>query len=93
MIFLAGIHGAGKTTFCSRVEKELGVKCWSASGLIEAVVKQRMPENKEIKDIGQNQRLLEYAVRILGISGESILMEGHLCLLNEYGEIDRRAHV
>lgn len=89
MIFLAGIHGAGKTTFCKRVENQLGAKCYSASGLIEAVMRQKMPENKEIRNIEQNQRLLEYAVRMMGRSCESILMEGHLCLLNKEGEIVR----
>lgn len=89
MIFLAGIHGAGKTTFCTRAVKELGIECVSASGLIEAVLKQKMPKNKEIRDIERNQRLLEYAVRLMGISCENILMEGHLCLLDENGEIAR----
>lgn len=34
MIFVSGIHGAGKTYFCNIIKEKLGIKNYSASQLI-----------------------------------------------------------
>ena len=69
VIFVAGIHGVGKTTGCMAVAEELGIPYYTASQIIKgekasAVVEQ----SKLVADIDENQRLL--------IQGVSKLIKG-----------------
>lgn len=87
MIFIAGVHGVGKSTLTKRIEKELGIRCYRASDLIETGGNRKMPGNKEIWDIDDNQKVLEQEIHMVVNEQEMSVLEGHFCLLNDKGEI------
>lgn len=79
IIFIAGVHGVGKTTFAKKKSMEKNINYYSSSKLIEKA-KGELFKDKLAKDIENNQELLIKAVEIF-IKEESIL-DGHFCLLN-----------
>lgn len=89
MIFLAGVHGAGKTTLVKHWEKELGIKGYNAGLLIEHGGNKKMPMNKEISNIDDNQKILEYEVSLLSNERNLFVLEGHLCLIDGNGRVAR----
>ncbi|ARO88760.1 AAA family ATPase [Nitrosospira lacus] len=83
VIFVAGIHGVGKTTGCMAVAEELGIPYYTASQIIKgekasAVVEQ----SKLVADIDENQRLLIQGVSKL-IKGGRFLLDGHFTIQRE----------
>jgi predicted transcriptional regulator/adenylate kinase len=83
LIFVAGVHGAGKTTLCENLGFP-GISHRSASSLIkeeraEAISSTR----KTVKDMRGNQELLVRAVNKIRATGKPILLDGHFALLDE----------
>lgn len=89
MIFIAGVHGVGKSTLSKKLEEELGIKCYRASSLIESGGNKNMPVNKEICNIDGNQKILEQKISQLVNERGVFLLEGHLCLINGQGKIQQ----
>lgn len=89
VIFVSGIHGVGKSYFCNIMKKRLDVESYSASQLIAARRNEGFSENKLVSDIDDNQDLLVEAIDELRKAGKEFILDGHLCLLNESGEITR----
>lgn len=88
MIFLAGVHGVGKTTLCKEIENTLNVPCYTASALIERFSDVKMNADKRVESIADNQQILLRAVQCLQ-SGHEFILEGHLCLLNGEAQVQR----
>lgn len=90
ILFFGGIHGVGKSTFCKKLQKDIGIDTISASDLIKSEKELFFKEDKDkrVKDIGSNQRLLLNALKKKSRTGDFIL-DGHFCLLNKYGEIEK----
>ncbi|MDO4297634.1 MAG: AAA family ATPase [Lachnospiraceae bacterium] len=88
MIFMAGIHGAGKTTIGKKLEEKWNIRCVAASALIEAASDQVMPGNKVINSIEENQEFLLREVSKLRNYGGQFILEGHFCLINGMCEIE-----
>lgn len=83
VIFVAGVHGVGKTTLCSTVSDSLGYIHKSASQLIrEAKTSAIAHSSKAVTDIPGNQQLLINEVSRITQSGQTLLLDGHLALLN-----------
>ena len=89
MIFISGVHGAGKSYFCNLVKKATGIECFSASTLIKKRKKQGFSSDKRVANIDENQLYLLAAVDDLRASLREFLLDGHFCLLNTKGEITR----
>jgi|LSQX01.1.fsa_nt_gb adenylate kinase len=89
MIFVGGIHGVGKSYFCEIVKGRLGVNVYTASEIISTSKKQLFNKDKLISDIDNNQNYLLTAVEGLNKSEEFYLLDGHLCLLNGQGAVQR----
>lgn len=88
MIFVGGVHGVGKTTYCLELERETGkIKC-TASELISKINKQWF-DDKRTTNIEDNQRILIEEVKGLRQSIGEMILDGHLCLINHDGEIVR----
>ncbi|MGY2683185.1 ATP-binding protein [Pseudomonas tolaasii] len=86
MIFVAGIHGSGKTTFCTGLSKVLGVPTYSASALIKEWRKdQSWSEDKRAGQISENQNALISAVNSLRHQGPFFILDGHFVLLSSEG--------
>lgn len=87
IFFVGGIHGVGKSYFCERVTKETGINTYSASKLIANLKQDQFKNDKLIADIGGNQNYLLDAVK--KISDKDYILDGHFCLLNSSGEVER----
>lgn len=89
MIFVSGIHGVGKSYFCELVKKRININTYTASSLIAAKKKTKFPSDKLIPDINDNQQYLLQAVNELRLSDKNFILDGHFCLLNAQGQIQR----
>lgn len=83
MIFISGIHAVGKGYFCNLVNKELGIKSYSASTLISQKKHSGFDKNKLVPDIEENQQYLLAAVQDLREIGTDFILDGHFCLINK----------
>ena len=83
VIFIAGVHGVGKTTLCKGISDSQGFIHRSASQLIREAKASAIARNgKAVADIPGNQQLLIDAVSRITQSGNTLLLDGHLALLN-----------
>ncbi len=87
MIFVAGIHGVGKTYFCTQFSKDINRIHYSSSDLISKHKRELKTNNKKIAQITKNQDFLFQALE--KIDTDNIVLDGHFCLLNKHGEITR----
>ena len=81
LVFIAGVHGVGKTTFVEATFKSLGYPCFSCSQLIKSM-NGEVPENKLVKEINQNQELLATKINTLKNEYLFFILDGHFTLLN-----------
>lgn len=86
-IFLAGIHGVGKSTLAANLEKELNLKSFSVSDLIRNAGKNLDASDKKTEGISQNQELWKMELNKLKITEEFLLLDGHFCLLDKNNNI------
>lgn len=84
MIFITGVHGVGKNSYCNDLKKKSGMNFYSAGDII-GVVNHR---NKKVQDIDMNQKKLLHGLQLLSEEKEYILA-GHCCLINKEGDIER----
>ena len=92
MIFISGIHGVGKSYFCNLVKDATGIPAYSASDLIAAKKKTEFAKEKFIPDIDNNQQYLLLAVNELKSARKNFILDGHFCLLNASGKVQRIAY-
>jgi len=87
-VFVAGVHGVGKTYLCKQYEGSFNAIHESASELIR---KERVLADwsidKKVRDIDVNQIALTRAVKRLFSNGQSLLLDGHFVLIGELGEL------
>lgn len=87
-IFVAGVHGVGKTYLASRLPSTLGLIHTSASKLIKE--ERAMPSwgvDKRVSDVDANQIALAAAVKRHNDAGVQLLLDGHFVLLNNNGRL------
>jgi adenylate kinase len=87
MIFVAGIHGVGKSFFCSSLSNQLNMPHYSSSQLIFNKKQELYNSNKYIKNPNENQTFLLDSLATISIKERSYILDGHFCLLNQEGEI------
>lgn len=86
-IFLAGIHGVGKTYLSAQLPANLGLIHASASTLI--LEERALPNwgtDKLVADIDENQAVLIQAVKRHNDAGTRLILDGHFVLLNAQGK-------
>lgn len=91
MIFMAGVHGVGKTYVCHQLKQNMIV--YSASELIEQYGKIRYNGYKKVFDIEDNQNYLVDAVKQIGKQGNEFILDGHFCLFNSDGDVEKIPYV
>lgn len=87
-IFVAGIHGVGKTYLTSRAAPYAGMTHTSASKLIKE--ERALPawsKDKHVIDVDENQLALAAAVRRHNELGTRLLLDGHFVLIGESGDL------
>lgn len=86
IIFVAGVHGVGKTYLGVPAAKSMGIRHATASQLIkEERGLQSWGEGKVVVDIDKNQAALISAVNRVRASGQTLLLDGHFVLRGENG--------
>ena len=92
MIFISGVHGVGKSYFCDMVKQAIDINAYSASTLISEKKKSGFSSDKLIPDIDDNQQYLLQAVDELHAAEGNFILDGHFCLLNAEGKVQRIAY-
>jgi adenylate kinase len=89
MIFISGVHGVGKSYFCTILRESTGIETYTSSKIIEQAKKVSFAANKKINDIDDNQKHLLAAITALKEKNRFFVLDGHFCLLNKDGSIVR----
>lgn len=89
MIFVAGVHGVGKTFFSNQVSKKLKLEVFDASQLIEKEKNKKFLKSKRVKEPNSNQQCLIDAVECIKLHNKSFILNGHFCLIDKQGKIVR----
>ena len=89
MYLVCGVHGSGKTVYCHSMEKKLGIPCFSASKLISKTICINQVKTKNIDRIDERQQILISEIEKLEEQYGSFILDGHLCLINDDGNIER----
>lgn len=86
IVFVAGIHGVGKTHLAAPLAEQLGLRHSTASQLIrEERGSQSWGKDKRVSDVDGNQAALISAVTRIKAGGQSLLLDGHFVLRDENG--------
>lgn len=89
VIFVGGVHGVGKTTFCKALKAQLGIQHFSASDLISREKEEQHFQDKRVQNIDENQDVLVAALNKYLEDETWYLLDGHFCLLSKNGEITK----
>jgi len=81
IIFVAGVHGVGKSYFCSKMGKIFKLPTFSASNLIKEEKKSEIDFNKNSLDLEKNQDHFIHAINKMKTNSSKIIIDGHFCLL------------
>ena len=86
LIFVGGIHGVGKSTFCKKLQAQHdGLELFSASSLITHYKSNAFTSSKKVGQIEDNQDVLVKAFNLQKKSKKLVLLDGHFCLFdNQY---------
>ncbi|GAA0878972.1 hypothetical protein GCM10009119_19400 [Algoriphagus jejuensis] len=88
IIFLGGIHGVGKGTFCSKVKELLDIEHLSASELLRWAEVNAEPRNKLVADIPSMQGRLILGLHQRVEPTRKYLLDGHFCLFDSKGKVE-----
>lgn len=83
LVFVGGIHGAGKTTLCEELAPLIQARHVTASELIAGECQRMVPVGKEVADVQTNQDALLRAIELLRGKTPRLLLDGHFCVLGE----------
>lgn len=89
MIFVSGIHGVGKNYLCNKLKETTGIRHYSASEIISTQKEKSFSANKLVENIDENQECLLPVVEYLKTKCNLFLLDGHFCLTNDSGVIQR----
>jgi len=86
VVFVAGVHGVGKTTGCADVSQSLGVPHATASQIIrDGKVPGIVDASKVVQDMDENQLVLILGVRQILTHSKCLLLDGHFTLRTPQG--------
>ncbi len=81
LIFFAGIHGVGKSIFCAKLKKDIGIESISASQFMKVT-------KGDVKDLNNNQSLLLEQLKRIS-SQKLFILDGHFSLMNSDKVIEK----
>lgn len=89
-VFVAGIHGVGKTFLAAPAAERLGLKYATASQLIRAERgNASWNDSKQVNEVAANQAALIASVNRIKRNGEALLLDGHLVLRRAIDQHER----
>jgi adenylate kinase len=83
LIFVGGIYGSGKSTFCSQICEKLGAQHLKASELAQHQVKGVADLGKAVDDVDANQRALLANLAHKRHEADVTVLDGHYCIYNK----------
>lgn len=89
LFFVGGIHGVGKSSFCSKLASTLSLRHLSAGELIRSCREDAPSADKRVLNVDDNQDVLIGAVQGISIEGSPVLLDGHFCVLNLSEQLTR----
>ncbi len=90
VILFSGVHGVGKGYFLDKVKESLRhYVIFSASKLIEKYQPSTDAGYKKVTDVKHNQDILIKAIREARQNEGDCILDGHLCIFNANGEVER----
>lgn len=91
VVLLSGVHGVGKSFFVqSRLSGIKNLNICSASQLIYQYKDREKIGYKLVSDVSANQDILLMAIKYYQNQNPgNILLDGHICLLNNKSEVER----
>ena len=87
IVFVGGIHGVGKSTFCKEVSNQLNLNYLSASAVLKWEELNVDVKNKKVEDIPYTQDRLIRGLNLLVNPDEKYLLDGHFCLFDKDGQV------
>ncbi len=87
VMFVCGIHGVGKTTYCNTYSSIKKVIHLSASELIKDYNEVLVSNNKQVSDINKNQEVLIKALEMKISPDNTYLLDGHMVLFDTVKDI------
>ena len=89
-IFVAGVHGVGKTSLAKPAALRFGMRYATASQLIrEERGQATWDSSKKVDETSQNQVALVAAVNRIKSAGQALLLDGHFVLRTAAGRHER----
>nr|WP_171909795.1 ATP-binding protein [Aquisalimonas asiatica] len=89
VIFVAGIHGVGKTSLCAAIAGQEGMQHHSAGRIIRDEDAAALSgETKAVSNINHTQRLLVNGVNRIRQGERALLLDGHCALVNGSGQVE-----
>ncbi|WP_432729694.1 ATP-binding protein [Variovorax sp. W6] len=86
-IFIAGVHGVGKTYLAKQATLRLGLKYATASQLIrEERGHTSWNSSKQVDEVAANQAALVAAVTRIKADKQALVLDGHLVLRKDVGQ-------
>lgn len=90
IIFIAGIHGVGKSTLCNKLSQQMPFEHLTASKVIKEYLNgSKVAEDKNVKNIAKNQDALIEGLSLIETNHELVLLDGHFVLLNQENSINK----
>lgn len=89
-IFIAGIHGVGKTYLAKPAAERLSIVYATASQLIrEERGSATWDKSKQVDEVAENQAALIQAVNRIKGNGKTLMLDGHLVLRKSINQHER----
>lgn len=79
IIFIGGVHGVGKSSFCSELSKKFNIEHITASSLIKR--RKSLAKDKQVDNVIDNQAILVEELSTYKSNKRVILLDGHFTLL------------
>ena len=89
MILVCGIHGSGKDQYSNNLKLKKDMNAYTASQLINQTLPLRQYKTKKIDQIDSRQHILLETMKEIVLHEENFILNAHLCLINEKGEVER----
>ncbi|MDD4520158.1 MAG: ATP-binding protein [Alphaproteobacteria bacterium] len=89
LIFFGGIHGSGKNYLLDKIAAKINLEILTASDVLKWKEYSDNPESKFVKSILDTQDRLIINLSKIILPNIKYLLNGHFCLLNKNGNIER----
>ena len=83
MVFVTGIHGVGKTTFCEHLARSLALPTFTASSIIRDCGEMNTDPARLNGEVLSNAEIFRRAILQLGQSHRTFFVDGHTVLLDQ----------